>query len=283
MKRNPLGRQLSAAGLMVSVACATIGATRPHEEIGPYVRVHRIYPGPAEAEAASASAAPEADAPQKLEDVPKLSVRGNANLDKPADRLLLNIGVVTQMESPTSALEENSRKMDQVVKAIRKVGLGEGDYQTGQFELQPVYQQRTMPTQADWEPRIIAYRVTNNVHVKTKKLNLAGQLIQAANEAGANQIGSIGFDLADPRVHRAEAIRVATANAIADARTLAEASGVNLVRIVTIDLDPFTYQPVFGGQMMRAAAAESMAPPVTPGDVTVTAGVTIVYEIRQRE
>ncbi len=290
-----VGSRLSALGWVGAVALLPLGAATQHEEISPSVRVHRIYPVLAAAEAAPAAPQqPRGDAPgeggtaRKLEDIPKLVVRGNASLDKPADRLLLDLGVVTQQETPSGALQENSRAMDQVVKAIRKVGLEAGEFQTGHFDLQPVYSQRPMRAEVpDWQPKIIAYRASNSVHVKTKKLDLAGQLIQAANEAGANQIGSIGFDLADPRVHRAEAIKTATANALTDARTLAEAAGVVLVRIVSIDLDQFGYQPVQnyfgGGPMMRTAAAEAPPPPIAPGDVPVTAGVTVVYEIRDNK
>lgn len=283
----------TALSCMIAAAVASLGAATQHEQIQPSVRVHRIYPVLAAAAPAMAppqapgiAAAQDGDA-RRLEDIPRMTVRGNASLDKPADRLLLDIGAVTQQETPSGALQENSRAMDAVVKAIRKVGLADGEYQTGHFDLQPVYSQRPQHAGVapDWQPKIIAYRASNSVRVRTKKLDLAGQLIQAANEAGANQIGSIGFDLADPRVHRVEAINTATANAIADARTLAEAAGLELVRILSIDLDPFAYQPVqssFGGAMMRTAAAESIAPPITAGDVTVTAGVTVVYEIRQR-
>jgi uncharacterized protein YggE len=284
---------------MLVIAIASTGAPPRDGEIAPAVRVHRIDPVGAASGGAQRSSSPRpvawgiaaepqgATAPVKLEDLTRLTVRGHAQLDKPADRLRLDVGVVTQQATPTGALQENSRLMDEVVKALRKVGLEASELQTGHFDLQPVYSQRPpIRTQQDideWEPKIIAYRAANTVHVKTKKLDLAGAIIQAANEAGANRIGSIGFDLADPRVHRTEAIRTATSNALTDAGTLAEAAGVELVRIVSIDLDPFGYQPVVDSMpMMRSAMAEGAAPPVMPGDVMVTAGVTVVYEIRQK-
>ncbi len=215
------------------------------------------------------------------QEVPRLSVRGAAELEKPADQLELNIGVVTQHRDPDQAMSQNSRQMRAVVDAIERVGLGEGDYHTGRFQIRPVWSQRPPRerVEPDWRPEIVAYNVTNTIHVKTKKLRLAGEIIQAANKAGANAIDSIRFTLADPRVHRAEAIAVATANARSDARALAEAAGVRLVRVLEISLDdaqplrPPTYERTM------AMEADAGAPPITPGDVTVRANVNLVYQI----
>lgn len=221
----------------------------------------------------------------KLEDLPRITVRGDATLEKPADRLRIQVGVLTEHAEPTQAMADNSRRMDDVIRAIRKVGLETDEYETGRFSLQPVYSQRPPRPEATWRPQIVAYQVTNTIVIRTKKLELAGPLIQAANEAGANTIDSIGFDLADPRTHRAEAIRAATAAAFADARVLAEAAGLELKRIITIDLEPDGHVPIgFGIGGARAAMAEAVAvpPPITPGDVTVRAAVMVVWEITPR-
>ena len=105
---------------------------------------------------------------------------------------------------------------------------------------------------------------------------------QAASLAGANTIDGLRFDLADPRAHRDEAIRQATAHALHDARTLAAAAGVALSRVLSIDLDR-SATPVGASYRPMAAEAARAAPPVTPGDVTVRASVTVVYEIAGKQ
>jgi uncharacterized protein YggE len=218
---------------------------------------------------------------QPFDSIPKLTVRGQAELNKPADQLRLQVGVVTEAPQAESALGDNSRKMQSVVEALKKAGLGAGEYETGSFSLQPVYSQRPRSAEAEWQPKIVGYRVSNTLNVKTKKLDMAGKLIQAANDAGANSIDSISFDLADPRTHRAEAIAAAAANARSDAGALSQAADVKLVRILGISLDEAGYQPPIplmqAGRMAMAETA--MAPPIEPGEIVVRAGVTIVYEI----
>ena len=221
----------------------------------------------------------------KLEDTPKLTVRGEAELEKPADQMRLKVGVITENRDADEALQENNDRMRAVIVALQRVGLSEDEYQTGRFQIRPQYSRRPRQPAPDWKPQIIGYEVTNSVTVKTTKLDLAGEVIGAANEAGANTVDVVGFDLADKRKYRAEALREATKNAREDAAIVADAAGLTLVRIVAVSVDYTPVRPVnmdFGAPA-RAMAEGGGAPPITPGDVTVTANVTIVYEISPRE
>ncbi len=234
--------------------------------------------------AAPAAWASEAGQPEAIDNIPKLTVRGAAELHKPADRLLLHVGVVTEDPAATTALQENSRRMEAVINALEKAGLSEQEYETGRFSVRPVYSRRPRNASPEWHPQITGYEVTNSLSVRTKKLELAGRLIEAANGAGANSI-DVNFDLADPRTHRAEAIATATANAKADGATLAQSAGVRLIRMLLINLDQAGWRPPVPRRSRGMAMAESaaVAPPIRPGEVTVTAAVTIVYEIEGAE
>lgn len=215
--------------------------------------------------------------------VPQLTVRGEAQLDRPADQMHLRLGVVTHATEAAQAMQDNSRAMEAVIAAIQKLGLGKGEYETGRFSVQPQYAPRPRDAQPDWRPRITGYQVNNTLHIKTKKIDLAGELIQAATDAGANNVESINFDLADQRKHRVEAIEEATRNAVADANALAQASNQKLVRVLSINLDNAFAQPLVAqyDRMARGMAGAEMAvvPPIAPGEITVTASVTMVYEI----
>ncbi len=217
------------------------------------------------------------------EELPRLSVRGEAILHVPADQLNLRIGVVTAAQSAEAALAENTEKMDRVVKALQRVGLTRDEYQTGQFQIQPQWSPRPRQAPAEWRPEIVGYSVTNGVNLRTQKVSLAGKLIGAAAETGANEIGALFFDLADPRQYRDEAIGAATANAIADARSLAAAASVRLLRVLSLTLDQAVATPVrvqTEAYAERAVLAmDGPAPPITSGDVTVRAQVLLVYQI----
>lgn len=218
-------------------------------------------------------------------EIPKLAVRGEAELEKPADQLRLIIGVISEGPLATEVLEANARRMRDVIKAVEKAGLTKEEYQTGRFSVRPKYTRRPRTADPEWKPQIIGYEVSNSINIKTKKLDLAAKLIDASNQAGANSIDSIAFDLADRRMYRAEAIAEATRHAIADANILAESASLELVRIMSITLDSARPQPPapMSKRMMMAGALAEATTPIEPGNVTIRASVKIVYEIAPKE
>jgi hypothetical protein len=114
------------------------------------------------------------------------------------------------------------------------------------------------------------------------KLEAAGVLLADAVAAGANEIGSLYFDLADKRKYRDQAIREAVAAALEDAETMARAAGVAILRVLSLDLDysrpsPFRMNLDRGGSVKSIAAPEP--PALVAGDVSVRANVSMVCEI----
>jgi uncharacterized protein YggE len=213
------------------------------------------------------------------ESVPHLRVHGEAQLQVPADQLRLSVGVTTQAADADTALARNSTRMRAVEQALRETGLDKKEYRTGHFSVQPQWTPRPRQAPPDWQPTISGFTVSNSFAVVTPKLKLAGPLIEAAVKAGANTVGDLFFDLADPQAARAEAIRQATTVARTRARTLAAAAGVPLGTVLAIALDQAAIRP----QQLQAVRLETMAaggePPMAPGEVTVHAGVTMTYRL----
>lgn len=217
---------------------------------------------------------------------PLLTVRGEAILRKPADQLRIDLGVVTTAETAAEAIKANADRMRTVLAAVDALGLDEDERQTTRFLVQPLWSQRPRQAPADWRREITGFEARNTIRVRTNRLELAGDLIGRASGAGANEFSSLVFDLADPRVHRAEAIALATAHAIEDANTMAAAASVRLVAIRSIALDNAVIQPkrtTVSYEYRAAALAEADTTPIESGDVTVTARVSITWEIAPAE
>jgi len=203
--------------------------------------------------------------------LPKLLVRGEARLLKPAEKILIHIGVVTQNIKPEAALAENNAKTQKVIQALDELGLNPENYKTGQFAVRPRYSDQA----------IVGYEAVNSLAVNTDRLDLAGEIISAVNKAGVNTIDSIQFTLKDPREYRAAAIQAAAANAMADAQTLAQATGVKLVRILELSIGDASERlpsPRWNALAMKTFSADS-ATPIESGDVEVFADVSMTYEI----
>lgn len=211
------------------------------------------------------------------QEVPKLTLSASATIQKPSDELQLKIGVVTLGLTAEEALAENSRKMEAVLHSLVALGLEKEDYETSQFSIQPTYTPYPQNPPPNWRQTINGYEVTNSLLIHTQKLKMAGSIIDQANRNGANSISDIRFGLASSRDYWSEALAAAGSNAVSDAQAIAYATNVRLVRVLSIHLNS---TQIKSPRLDYACVARcESATPIEPGEVAITANITLVYEI----
>jgi len=213
------------------------------------------------------------------QDVPKLTLSASATIWKPSDELQLKIGVVNLGNTAEEALEENSQKMQGVIANLELIGMTKDDYETSHFSINPTYTPYPKEPPMNWKPSINGYEVTNTILIHSPKLDMAGKIIDMANRAGANSIADIRFGLHNSRDYWTEALAAAGSNAIADARAIAGSTGVKLVRVLSISLNQTqvsSHQPHLAFAKMGGA---DRTPPIEPGEVSIMANITLIYEI----
>lgn len=211
----------------------------------------------------------------------KISVSGNAVIHKPADKLSLRVATLTNDRSVESAIKSNNEAMQHILAALKKIGLSEDEYQTGTFTVNPQYAKPPKDPASDWRPTIVGYEVRNTLQIQTKKLDLAGTIIDASTKNGANLVDEIAFSLEDTESAQAEAITKAVNQAKIYAETAALAASEQLGDVLELTINPATVTPHF----MKAErfAMANTAPPITAGEAEITASVFIVYEIRHEK
>jgi len=206
-----------------------------------------------------------------------LSVSGTGQVTLTPDIGYMTIGVQTEGSDASEAVAENNTKTQKVIQALVKAGVESKDIKTTNFSIYPQqkYDDRGNPTGE------ITYIVNNSVYVTMRDLNIVGDLLNVVIESGANTIQGIQFDVEDKTVAFAEAQEKAVANAQAQAENLAEAAGVTLGRVITINTfgGPIPipkYDGMGGGGL---AVAEAASVPISPGEMMVSVEVSIIYEI----
>jgi hypothetical protein len=231
-----------------------------------------------------ALAAPATAQSRELDDYPPhLAVTGSAQLDVAPDQVRVTFAVESEAESVDKAMRDNTRRMNDVFDALKKAGIEEDDLETTGFSIRPQYDRNRNISRENGGPRIVGYVVVNSVVAKTTRLEMAGELIETGVDAGANRVSGLSFGLQNPQDHRAEAIRQATMHAKSDAEALAQAAGVRLVQIIEVTLDPQQdYTPRYE-LTMSADARGGGAPPISPGEVSLSARVQMVYEIQRAD
>jgi uncharacterized protein YggE len=121
--------------------------------------------------------------------------------------------------------------------------------------------------------------VTRSVTVTNDRTDQAGAIVDAGIAAGVTNVGGVGFGLRDSRAAYREALAAAVADAESQARVLAAAGHVRIVRVVSLSAGSFSPGPrpfQVIGTVSRAAAVPT---DVQPSDLSVTATVSVSYEV----
>ena len=202
----------------------------------------------------------------------RITVSGQADVSAAPDMASVTVGVTSQARSADAALAANSQKMNGMMAQLEARGIPAKDIQTSNLNLQPVWNNGSGQTR-----KITGYQVSNQVHVTLNDLGKLGGLLDLLVEGGANQFYGLNFGLQDPRPSRNKALGMAVARARAKARLLADAAGVELGQLLDMREGGggFAPQPM----AMRAMAMEMDAAPISEGQVSTGANVTLVYEI----
>ncbi len=216
--------------------------------------------------------------------VAQLFVRGQAQLLVPPDQVSIVLGVASEAKRSRKAMDSNTAIMRRVIDALHSLGLSKHEYKTQNFRVEPIWSVRPKGADKYWRSSIVSYRVRNNLRITTSSLELVGDIIAAATEAGANQVNSMSFSLADERQYRQQAITQAMNNAREDADTLAAASGDRIARTLSLTLDNtsasrFRAEAASKARFTSALADSVAPPPISSGDISVSASVSVTYEL----
>lgn len=225
--------------------------------------------------AALAAAGPAAAQPPMREPMRTLSVAGSGEASAAPDQATLTIGVEAEGKTAAEAVRLMTQRMSATLQRLKSGGVAERDVQTADLSVSPRYNYEGRQT-----PQVIGYTATNTVSVRVRDLGKAGALIDSAVQDGANTLSGLSFGFADAKPLENKARAAAVADARSKAETLAKAAGVSLGPILRIQ-DGFAASPEPMPMMrMSATAAEAKAVPIAAGESTISATVTLVYEIR---
>lgn len=206
--------------------------------------------------------------------VPTLNVSGTGTVTVTPDEATVSFSVVTTNSSAAGAILENARKTNAAIQALARLGITRDNLMTTSFQIWPEYNY----DEKREKPEIIGYRVQNQLMAKVEPEKV-GTIIDTAVEAGVNQVNSISFSKKDIAEASKEALRKACQEARAKAEALADALGVQLVSVMTVNESQYWGElPVYRYDL--ASVGGQAATPIIPSEVRVTSTVSIVYVIK---
>jgi uncharacterized protein YggE len=192
------------------------------------------------------------------------------------DIAFLNAGVQADGATAREAMTAANRQMETVIAALQAVGIAREDIQTSGLNVFPVYENERPPTPApaDSGPREpTGFRASNSADVTIRDLTQVEAVLEALLNAGITNLGGLRFGVSDTGAMHAQAL----AEAVRAARPLAEASaqaaGLTLGAVETVEeLSDFSGPTPVAQSAARGGAVET-------GTLTLRVRVRVTFQV----
>ena len=205
-------------------------------------------------------------------DPPSIVTRGEGTIKRAPDQAFVSIAAESRASTPAEAQRLAAEAMTSARNALQKAGVAADAVKTTGYSLNP---------DMEWvngRSRVRGYIARNQIEVRVDALEKIGAVLDAAGSSGATSIAGLHFDLRDRAVVERDALRLAVEDAMARARAIAAGAKGTLGPILRIEDQVEMYKPTPIPMTMRAEAAAPQTP-VSPGEIEITARVTLTVRI----
>ena len=205
-----------------------------------------------------------------------ITVNGTGEALVSADVAVISLGVSARDRDVLKA----QAKVNEAIASIRAVllenGIAKEDIITDYINIYAMYDYR------DDQEEVAAYNANSTLAIRVTKMDAVGELIDLAFGAGANTLNGISFSASDTTEAKAEALRAAVRDAQEKAEVLAEAAGLSLGKVESIqEGSTYSYERGAGNFTMNVKATEDAAAGtvIQSAKLIVSASVSITFEL----
>lgn len=207
--------------------------------------------------------------------VSTLSVTGSGESKAQPDIATLFISSTAKGKTASEATNLNASLTQKLIDTLLKMGVLEKDIQTSGLSIYPIYKQNQGGINDFGDvSKIIGYQASNSVNVIVRRIGDVGHIIDSVTLVGDYTVSGINFGLDKDDTFENDALKEAVTDARRKADVVAIAAGKSITGIKTISVGNAGSGNIFKGLGIAEASAST---PVSPGELTVTADVSIEY------
>lgn len=228
------------------------------------------------AAAVPAAASAQAEIPMPPIAGTRLDITASGEVTRVPDVAIISAGVVTRQQTASSAIQENSARMEKVLAALKRAGVADRDVQTSSLNLSPEYRY-----QENQPPQLVGYTASNQVSIRFRDIRNSGKILDALVAEGANQINGPSLTIDKPESALDEARQQAIANGRARAELYARSLGKRVARVVSVSEGGGNYPaPPPMPVMMEARMGGQADTKVVPGEQKLQVTVSMVFDLQ---
>ena len=204
-----------------------------------------------------------------------ITVNGTGEALVPADVAIISLGVSARDADVLNAQEKVNETIAAIRSSLIENGVAREDINTDYINVYAIYDY------AEEQEKVVAYNAYSTLAVKTLDMDRVGEIIDLALGAGANNLNGVNFSATDTGEAKQAALIQAMLDASSKAAVLANAAGVVIMGIDSIE-ETGTYSYDGGAannfSVKTEAASDAEAGTyVQAAQLTVTANVSITY------
>ncbi|MBL7142546.1 MAG: SIMPL domain-containing protein [Candidatus Pacebacteria bacterium] len=224
------------------------------------------------------------DVKNKLEETENtITVSETGTIYTKPDLALVSFSVVTEEKTVAKAMEENTKKMNDVISFIKEQGVEENDLKTTAFNISPRYEWYDRSTYFPSGKRVlVGYDLRQTLEVKIRDLDKIGVIVEGGTSVGANEVSDLQFTVDEQDALKKQAREEAISKAKAKAEELAKQLGVKLVRISSFNEStaiPYYVNLKESALGIGGGGVAPATPQVETGENKIEVQVSITYEI----
>lgn len=211
---------------------------------------------------------------QEHKQVPMINVSGEGKVKVAPDQALIAISIETKGTKAEEVKRENDKKMDAILKFIKKSNIAAEDFQTQRISLNPNY---------DYEKKKYNYIATQSVQILLKDLSKYDTLMEGLVNEGINRIDNVEFKSSKMLQLQSDARKLAIKDAKAKAEDFVSVLGQKVGKAILISDNSQSYIPqprMYAMKSMSMDKAES-APRETLaiGEIEIIANVSVSFAL----
>jgi uncharacterized protein YggE len=206
------------------------------------------------------------------QEAPSIEVTGQATVESAPDQARVMLGVLTGSKTAKEAVSSNAAKARAIMSTLEREFAGKIEIETQSYSVSPRYESRTP---GEGKGNIAGYEASTVLRATVRDFSILGDVLDAAVQAGTNQIYGLQFEVKNPQELALRAIRQAASDAKKEAEALASALGAAIGRIRSAKETSAPVRPL--NRTFEIAAASEV--PIVPGNVQTTAEVVLEIEV----
>ncbi len=206
-----------------------------------------------------------------------VSFTGEGTVKAIPDTAKVEVGLVTEGKDSISVQNENTSKMNAVIKFLKDQGIKDEDIKTSNYNLSPKYDYNK------GKSTLAGYIINQIVTITVRDLTKVGKVLDGSVSSGANEVNSVSLFVDKPEELKNKAREDAVKQAKEKALSTSKIAGFRLGRVVnfyenSVGESPMYYESMAMGK--GGASNVSPLPQIEPGSQEIKISVTLTYLIK---